>query len=208
MTRLSISKILPIAFGLGIVLAGIWVWSWARSHQTGSGQTLPVLGEVQNFSLLERSGKLLSDADLRGSIWIADFIFTSCPGPCPRMSARMSQLQTALAPAEEVRLVSFTVDPERDTPEVLSRYAERYEALPGKWFFLTGDKSDIYDFARASLNLSVREDPGNAHFIHSTQFVLIDKTGRIRGYYDSMDNMSLGQLVVDIERLRQEGGKQ
>lgn len=205
MKTLSFSKIFLGIFILAMLLAGLWIWGWMNSHSQNPDQSLSVLGAVEEFNLTERSGNTLTNADLKNHIWIADFIFTSCGGPCPRMSARMSQLQSALSHAEEVRLVSFTVDPERDTPEVLSRYANRYEADPDKWLFLTGDKGEIYDFARASLKLSVREDPENTHIIHSTKFVLIDKSGQIRGYYDSMDRNALGQLVMDIERLRQEG---
>lgn len=205
MKKPSIAKLFPVGILLVIILASLWIWGWMKSQSQNSNQSLPVLGAVENFNLTERSGASFTEADLKNHIWIADFIFTSCGGPCPRMSARMSQLQTALNHAEEVRLVSFTVDPERDTPEVLSRYANRYEADSDKWVFLTGDKGEIYDFARASLKLSVREDPENTHIIHSTKFVLIDKSGQIRGYYDSMDRNALGQLVMDIERLRQEG---
>jgi len=203
MKNFSFPKIFPWVLALAILLASLWIWGWMKSQSQNPDQFLPVLGAVEKFNLTERSGASFTEADLKNHIWIADFIFTSCGGPCPRMSARMSQLQTALAEAPEVRLISFTVDPERDTPEVLSRYANRYEADPDKWLFLTGDKGEIYDFARASLKLSVREDPENTHIIHSTKFVLIDKSGQIRGYYDSMDPNGLGQLVVDIERLRQ-----
>lgn len=190
---------------LAVLLAALWMWGWMKISAGKSAESLPVLASVENFSLIERDGEPLSLADLKGRIWIADFIFTSCPGPCPIMTSKMSQLQTAFSAAEDVLLVSFSVDPERDTPEVLSRYADHYEADKDKWLFLTGDKKEIYSLAVSSLKLSVREDPESMQIIHSTQFVLMDKAGRIRGYYNSRENEALRQLVLDVERLRQEG---
>ena len=190
---------------LAVLLAALWIWGWMKISPGESDQSLPVLASIEDFSLTERDGEPLSFADLKGHIWVADFIFTSCPGPCPMMTSKMSQLQTAFSVVEDVRLVSFSVDPERDTPEVLSKYADHYGADKDKWLFLTGDKKEIYDLAISSLKLSVREDPESMQIIHSTQFVLVDKTGRIRGYYNSRENEALRQLVLDVERLRREG---
>lgn len=207
MKTLSFNKIFLGGIVLTLLLAGVWIWGWMRITSQKSGETLPVLSSIENFSLIERNGYPVDFADLKGHIWVADFIFTSCPGPCPIMTSKMSQLQTAFSYAKDVMLVSFSVDPERDTPEVLTRYADSYGADRNKWLFLTGDKEEIYRLARSSLKLTVREeeDPVSTQIIHSTRFVLIDKEGKIRGYYNSGENEALGKLVMDVERLRQEG---
>ena len=100
--------------------------------------SLPVYSTVPGFKLTDQTGAEFSSAALNGHIWVADFFFTNCPGPCPRMSSQMHQVQTALAAEAAARFVSFTVDPARDTPPVLAAYAQHFEATPGKWFFLTG----------------------------------------------------------------------
>ena len=203
--KTSSSKIFLGGIVLVALLASVWVWT--RVSSGSGGETLPVISSIEDFSLIERSGQPLSAADLKGHICVVDFIFTNCPGPCPIMTTKMSQLQKAFADEKEVLLVSFSVDPERDTPEVLTRYADSYGADQNKWLFLTGDKAEIYNFARSSLKLTVKEedDPLNTQIIHSTMFVLIDKEGRIRGYYNSGEKEALGKLVLDVKRLRQEG---
>ena len=195
-----------IASGFIILVAGgflaLWFMAYAGQAEKND-DTLQDYGPVSDFNFIERSNSPMGRTDLLGKVWVADFIFTTCAGPCPIMSQKMSQLQTAISHAEDVKLVSISVDPERDTPEVLSRYAEHYDAKPDKWYFLTGDRKAIYDFAIKSLKLSVREEDNQ--IIHSTMFVLVDKKGQIRGYYNTSKPEYLSTLAVDIERLRQEG---
>jgi protein SCO1/2/putative membrane protein len=159
------------------------------------------------FALTDQQGRPFSSEALRGNVWIADFVFTSCAGPCPLMSQRMSELQTALADAEEVRFVSFTVDPERDTPEVLREYAAAYDAGP-RWTFLTGDRDAIYDMSLNGFKLTavdqrsvesgadaaalatapaVPREQFDHMIMHSTNFVLVDHAGAIRGYFNSIE---------------------
>jgi protein SCO1/2 len=161
---------------------------------------LPVHGTVADFALTDRSGRPVARADLAGHVWIADFIFTRCQTICPRMTAAMSTLATDLADAPEVRFVSITVDPAYDTVYVLADFAARYNADPERWYFLTGTKEAIYPLLADSFHLSAEGADGA--FNHSTRFVLVDGTGRIRGYYDSADAETLRRLAADARRLR------
>lgn len=119
---------------------------------------LEVYGEVPDFALVERSGRDVARADLLGRVWVADFIYTHCTDSCPVQSLQLSRLQAEFAGAADLRLVSITVDPRHDTPEVLARYAERYGAHPERWLFLTGGRREIYCLAREGFRLGV-EDP-------------------------------------------------
>jgi cytochrome oxidase Cu insertion factor (SCO1/SenC/PrrC family) len=118
---------------------------------------LPVYGALPDFALVERSGRPVRRSDLEGKLWVASFIFTNCADECPPMTAEMARLQADVAAVEDIRLVSITVDPERDTPAVLSRYAERFTANPERWLFLTGDKEAIYRLAREGFHLGIVE---------------------------------------------------
>jgi len=165
-------------------------------QQTPEGNVLAVFGEAPRFSLTERSGKTFTKGDLRARPWIANFIFTSCAGQCPLMSLQMRKLQ-GLFPADTgFRFVSFTVDPERDTPEVLTQYADRYEAEGDRWFFLTGPKEEINRILNGFF-LSPVDQPA----MHSIRFILVDGEGQMRGYYDSSDSGAMNQLIHDAKIL-------
>jgi cytochrome oxidase Cu insertion factor (SCO1/SenC/PrrC family) len=138
---------------LAVVIAIGVVGLWQVPRQTRDD--LRPFATVPDFALHERSGKLVTRGDLQGKVWIADFIFTRCSTECPLASARMARLQEAFATATDLYLVSITVDPEHDTPEVLSRYAESFGAHPQRWLFLTGDKAAIYRLAQEGFRLGV-----------------------------------------------------
>lgn len=182
----------------------------ARPAPAGSAGPLPVLGSVSNFTLTDSSGEAVTLDNLGGRVWVADFFFTSCAGICPMMSQRMVELQKKLAGVEEVTLVSISVDPERDTPERLRRYAEHYGADPDRWWFLTGDRGVIYRLSRESFHLGVEEvpeaerEPGMEEVMHSSRFVLLDRKGRIRGYYEGEESGMVDRLAADIRRLLKE----
>ncbi len=161
---------------------------------------------LPDFSFTERSGQELSRKDLLGRVWIADFIFTSCAGPCPLMSRHMQRLQTDLADLKSLRLVSFSVDPERDTPEVLRMYGERYDADPQRWLFLTGPMDRIYDLAIKGFKITVEAARENNQIIHDTRFILVDAAGMIRGYYDSTSAEDLQRLRQEASELARRGG--
>ena len=162
-------------------------------------------GDVPEFSLTERSGETVGLAQLRGKIWIADFIYTSCTDTCPLQTAMMAKLQEEFSANPEFQLVSVTVDPERDTPETLSIYAARHQADAKRWFFLTGQRGQIIRLIQNGFHLSVAAMPSDAESVnliaHSPRFVLIDKDARIRGYYDSRELEAFVRLKNDVETL-------
>lgn len=166
----------------------------------------PIVGIVPEFELTERSGRTVKKSDLLGSYWVASFIFTRCSTSCPMATAELATLQTQLP--REVRLVSFSVDPEHDSPEVLSDYADRVGADTDRWLFLTGKKDDVYRYIREGFHLAVEENrdatPG-LEVMHSPRFALVDPKGRIRGYYESNDSEELDRLRSDIARLLNRG---
>jgi protein SCO1/2 len=163
--------------------------------------SLPSFAVVPDFTLTDQAGApFSSSAALDGKVWIADFIYTNCPGPCPRMSSQMHQVQTAFEGSNEVRFVSFTVDPARDTPAVLAAYGQHFEANPGKWFFLTGPVPALQHLSRDVFLLG--DVDGNLE--HSTRFVLVDKKSRVRGFYLSSDSDALPRLVADARSLLRE----
>ncbi len=172
--------------------------------------TLPKYHAVPPFSLTERSGKTITNADLKGKVWIVDNIFTTCPGPCPVLSATMSQLQTTFRSDPNVVLVSITVDPEDDTPAVLKSYADRFQADPNQWLFLTGDHAAIYSLVQDGLdqvltdNRGQQLEPGQFLFTHSTQLVLVDQQGVMRGFYNGMDTTSVYDLKRAVKQLENE----
>jgi protein SCO1/2 len=163
-------------------------------------EPLPVYGAIQPFTLTSHTGAAFDSRELEGKVWVADFIFTNCNGPCPRMSAQMRQIQDRLGARPDLRFVSFTVDPRRDTPEVLSAYARRHGAREG-WLFLTGPVEKLHDLCRNQFKL------GNVDgaLDHSTRFVLVDRQGRIRGYYRSFDDDLVERVTLDAGRLAREG---
>jgi protein SCO1/2 len=166
----------------------------------GTGSRLPEYGQVPDFQLVAQNGDTFGRGSLDGNVWVADFIFTTCPGPCPLMSTKMSRIQKAVAQYPDVRLVSFTVDPQHDTPPVLADYARRYQADPTRWFFLTGEPSALNKLGMHAFHLQSIDGSMN----HSTRFVLLDRRSRIRGYYESGEDGSLDKLLSDIARLRKE----
>lgn len=167
-----------------------------------ASHTLPQDGVVPPFQLIDQNGETFGSQQLLGKIWIADFVYSSCPGPCPMISSRMSETQKPLRDTD-VKLVSFSVDPDRDTPAVLRDYASRLHAQPGRWHFLTGDKSMIYRLSRDGFKLATAEG-GAAGPIHSTRMVLVDRSGVIRGYYDATDADAVTRLLADTTHLLRE----
>src|SRR5438128_9396431 len=179
---------------------------WLRQLEVNAlrQRTVSSYGTVPEFVLLNQDGKNFGSAQLRGKIWMPDFIYTTCPGPCPMISSRMSELQKPLEKTD-VHLVSFSVDPEKDTPEVLRSYAERLQAQSGRWDFLTGPKSAIYKLSHDGFKLAV-SDGSDAQGIpvHSTRMVLVDRRGEIRGYYDAAEADAMTKLLADANHLLRE----
>ncbi|HEX4136446.1 MAG TPA: SCO family protein [Bryobacteraceae bacterium] len=178
---------------LGIPIAFIFLLSACAREKP-----LPVLGEIPQFQLLNQQGKKFDRSSLDGHVWVADFIYTNCEGPCPRMSSRMHGIQKATDTS--VKLVSFTVDPARDTPQALEAYGRKFAADDSRWTFLTGETATLNMLDHDAFKL------GNVSAIldHSTRFVLIDKQGRVRGYYGLVDGDPVARVAKDAARLEAE----
>ena len=209
-SKIRIILLASAVVGLGIVF-GTALWLKLGPHpQFGRGSAdstdgLNQYGPVPDFSFMERDGSAVGLAQLRGKIWVADFIYTSCTDTCPLQTAMMAKLQDEFAGKPNVQLVSFTVDPERDTPEALATYAARYKADAKRWYFLTGQRDRILRLVQEGFHLAVAALPSDTDpsrtIPHSPRFVLIDKQARIRGYYDSRELEALARLKNDIETL-------
>ncbi len=165
---------------------------------------------VPPFTLTERSGKSISNRDLAGKIWVADFVYTTCPGPCPMVTANMVKIQAATANDPRVQLVTFTVDPQTDTPAVLAAYADKYAADPNKWWFLTGPEKQLYELIVNGFYQTVEDnrgkplEPGQFTITHSTSFVLVDGEGYLRGWYDGVGTDGRAALLKSIKSLEKE----
>jgi len=212
---MNLSKARLLVLGATVVSLGIvlgtffWLKLAPRPGLTGWDakplEGLQRYGSVPQFSLIERSGKTTTLADLRGTIWIADFIYTTCQDTCPMQTAEMAQLQEHWKDRAGLKLVSFSVDPEKDTAEVLSRYANRYKADSQRWLFLTGAREEIGRLVQEGFRLSAvalsSEGKKDSVIMHSPRFVLIDKQAEIRGYYDSRDPQAIQRLKKDATSL-------
>ncbi|MFI5361965.1 MAG: SCO family protein [Elusimicrobiota bacterium] len=172
---------------------------------SGCAKAPPPLRALPDFALTAVTVDGTSPLDLRalrGRVWIADFVYTSCAGPCPMLTANMASLQKKLP--KSVGLLSFTVDPDHDSPEVLAVYARKFGADPQRWFFVDGDKPALMRLFRDGFQIAVAEnaaaEPGQ-NVAHTTKFVLLDGRGRIRGYYDGDDPAVLDKLAADAGRL-------
>jgi cytochrome oxidase Cu insertion factor (SCO1/SenC/PrrC family) len=177
----------------------------------GPVSELPRLNDVPPFILTERSGRNITNQDLRGKIWVADFIYTTCPGPCPLVTAGMAKVQEAVADDSRVQLVTFTVDPQDDTPEVLAAYATKFGADPNRWWFLTGPEKPLYDLIKNGFYQAVQDnhgqplEPGQFVVTHSTRLVLVDADGVVRGAsYDGLGSEGRANLLRDIKTLEKE----
>lgn len=157
-------------------------------------------GIVPDFTLTSQTGQPFGSRDLAGKVWVANFIFTTCQGPCPRMSAQFRQIQQRTGEPANLRFVSFTIDPARDTPAVLAAYAKRFQADPGRWIFLTGPAAELNRLSTGPFHAGAID----GSLTHSTRFALIDQHGHIRGYYDSSDEEMVRQLVADVGALLRE----
>jgi len=173
----------------------------------GRPAALPVLGEVPSFRLIERNGTPYGSAELRGRIWVANFIFTTCPDICPALTAQMRRLDGLLAADERPQRVSISVDPARDTPEVLRGYAARH-GVGSDWAFLTGDRQAIASLLEHGFHVAFGDDgPPGQPITHSDRLVLVDPALRIRGYYHGRLAEDVERLVRDVRALRAEGAR-
>ena len=186
-------KPLPIYFPDGI----------EDSSSSGGQHVIPP------FALIDQKGNPFTNANLKGKIVIADFIFTRCQTICPKMSSELKRVQQSFLNDKDVILVSHTVDPEYDSSSVLNAYANTYGAKYGKWYMLFGQKEKVYSLARKGYVLPVQDgDGGPDDFVHSDRIVLVDKQGRIRGFYSGIDPLKIDTLVLETKLLMKEPDQQ
>jgi protein SCO1 len=201
---------------LGWVVAFIFVATLVSFAWSGLKGARPVkvpnhlqpVSAVPDFRLADQSGKPFGLADLKGKIWVGNFISTRCSAKCPMISSRMAELNKKIGRAGEgVELVTFSVDPEFDTPNVLAAYAGRLGAGPDRWKFLTGSKEELDAIVIKGLLQPLAKGPDAAPG-HSTKFVIVDGVGKLRGFADGNDPVVVEKLLMDIGDLLRESGKQ
>ena len=164
--------------------------------------------KIADFSLIDQEGKTVTENDFEGKIYVADFFFTTCQSICPKMSLQMQRLSVEFEEDDELKFISHTVYPEVDSVPLLEAYAKNYGANRNKWELVTGDKKQIYDLARKSyFAVTTEGDGGEGDFIHTENFVLVDKEKRLRGFYDGTKPEEIDQLIEDIEILKNEYAK-
>lgn len=169
----------------------------------GKSVTDTLYHTVKGFSLFDTDSNLVTEKITEGKIYVVDFFFSTCKTICPKMSNQLMRVQHNFRDDPDVAILSFTVDPQNDTPSRLREYAKKHKAIAGKWYFLTGPKEQIYELARNSYFLNAVEAEGGPDaFIHSEQFLLIDKEKRIRGMYNGTDHFEVKKLIEDIGALR------
>jgi len=193
-----------VAAVAAVILGGLVGYAMRRAHTP----ELPRYGEVPAFAFTDADGRPFGSAQLDGQVWVADFIFTTCPTICPRMTEEMAKLQTWLgnrALEGRVHLVSVSVDPARDTPAALRTYAQQFHARPGTWHFLTGSPQAIEDAVVRGFKIAVSREKDDSEdgfaIVHGTRFVLVDARRQIRGYYDTGDGAAMARLRTDLQAL-------
>lgn len=199
------------ARGAAVALALLAVLGSACRPEAGDSRVAPpeVLGRAPEFRLVDQRGQPFGSEELEGRPWVADFIFTRCRVSCPPLGARMAELQRRLDDGRiepELHLVSISVDPEHDRPEVLSEYAARFGADASHWSFLTGDRSQIWELSKIGFKLPVGDNPTDTDepLFHSGRFVLVDRRGRIRGYYEALEPEGFASLLSSLQALADE----
>lgn len=183
-----------------LLVGGIASWPIVWSASAPLPGALPIVATLPRFELTSHTGAAFGSEELDGRVWVASFIFTRCPSMCPRISATMARVQgrtRQLVP--DFHLVSFSVDPEHDTPAVLGEYARAHRASPRAWTFLTGTPAAVRAAVEGGLKVAYGEEPSAAGGIfHTSHIVLVDRAGRIRGYYDSLVEDDVDRLVRDV----------
>ena len=161
---------------------------------------LPISGSVPDFKFTDSNGETISREDMEGKVWVADFIFTTCTMACPIMTGNMNIIHKSFKDDNNVRIISISVYPEYDTPEVLKEYASRYNANTDRWHFLTGPEESVKNIIKTGFKIGDYEDI----ISHSEKFALVDVRGNIRGYYSGMETEDMSKLKKDIKRLLRE----
>ena len=183
-----------------ILISAVFVLFLGGNCLAAEKKPLRVYGMAPKFTLTKAGGASFSSDALAGKIWVGQFFFTSCEGPCPMIMGRIANLATKYRKQEDVHFVSFTVDPARDTPEVLHEYAKKLGADQSRWHFLTGKQEDILGLKTAGFQVGSEKAPE----LHTTQFALVDAKGQVRGIYYGTREKQVKQAESDIKRLLDE----
>src|SRR6201991_1209853 len=195
-----------LIFLLGFFVLLFVGFYFALSHWIpGFGEApLPVLSNVPVFSFSDQDGKMITEKDVSGKVYVAEYFFTTCKGICPKMNVNVRKIAQEFAKEPDFRILSYTVDPETDSVGRMKKYADSLGADGGKWWFLTGRKDSLYSLARGSYLL---DDPKNndininEQFIHTQFLALVDKGGRVRKIYDSLKKDEMDELGKDVKTL-------
>ncbi|MEO6830645.1 MAG: SCO family protein [Chitinophagaceae bacterium] len=175
-------------------------------------KVLPVLGApghtVDTFTFINQDGKTITKKDVDGKVYVAEYFFTTCKGMCPKMNDNMVNIYKAFRGNPNFKILSHSVDPKNDTVAAMKAYSHRFDADANQWMFLTGDKKRLYEMARDSYLIAAEEDTTHisidGDFIHDNHFILVDKTGHIRGVYDGLNKPLMDTLISDIQLLLNE----
>ncbi len=194
-----------------IVLSTVFIGYFYKVTR-GNKVTLQTFGnpghKVADFSFTNQDGKIITNKDVKGKIYVVSYFFSTCKGICPRMNEHLTKVYEAIKGNNNVLILSHTVDPKRDTVQALKEYSLRYDADANQWMFLTGDKKALYDMARYSYLISALDDTAGVSidkdFIHDNHYVLVDRDGRVRGFYDGLKMEEVNKLIGDINTLLKE----
>jgi protein SCO1/2 len=203
--RFVISAILTLAI---VATAGSWLAVAALKHHEQPTNVIPEnQRQLVDFNLTDRTGRAITRNDVAGKFLVVDFLFTSCSLTCPIVNRHMAQLQKITANQQDVMLVSLTVDPRDDTIPVLAKYGDRFGADTNRWFLLTGEKTNLYQLISTSFLAQGEPDPFNympGNFVHTERIALVDPHGKVRTYFDGLQEDVAEKIVGEIGRLRNE----
>lgn len=198
--------------GISLVILVFGIWAVPKIVDRLSSPDLATIGEVPSFSFMDQNGKNITNADYKGKVYIVEFFFTSCPTICPIMNRNMVKIQDEFYGNPNFGIASFSIDPKKDTPEVLKKYADEFGVTHPNWHLMTGDREEIYALANKGFNLYVGINPEvEGNFEHSGYFALVDQEGKIRSrkdefgnpiiYYNGLGDEELQLLKEDIKKL-------
>ena len=192
---------LVILIGISIILSfSFLIYLFKAETRTNP---LPILGQVPDFQLYDSNGQEFNSSNLKGKVWVADFIFTSCGGICPIMTKNMAQLQRSFQMMNDAHFVSFSVNPDYDSPAGLNGFAKKYNADTRNWHFLTGQRDAITHLTVQGFKMGSIDEP----IFHSAKFALVDQGMRIRGYYEGTESSEIAKLFKDMANLMKEKTK-
>jgi len=209
---MSNRRITVILIAFFIILAAVFMRYYFKVTRE-QPKSLAVIGnpghKIEPFSFTNQDGKTITNADVAGKVYVAEYFFATCKGMCPKMNENMNLVYRAYRGRKDFLILSHTVDPEKDSAQALKVYGQHFDADPQQWMFLTGDKKKLYDAARYSYLISAEDTSAglsiDEDFLHDKHFVLVDRTGHLRGrFYDGLSRGDVDSLISDIKILLEE----